>query len=95
MAIGGVHFLIAGVNDETDYSALAKLTNQAVLSVSKPIDNHKDWSVSRQVPELTQVFTGQTIIAKTTEPQLDYALQNGGENKVIPIITSKDASARD
>jgi hypothetical protein len=95
MGSGGVNFLISGVNDETDSSALAMLTGQAIQRVVRPVDNHRDWAVSEQVPELTQLFTGQRISPKIVSPQQDYALQTGSANLVIPVITSKDESGQD
>ncbi len=95
MNAGGVHFLIAGVNEGTDPSALAMLTGQAVVGVSIPVDYQRDWIVSAKFPELTQVFTGQKITAASTQPQQDCALQMGGYYSADPIITSTDMNGKE
>jgi hypothetical protein len=88
--IGGANLLISNINDYSITPSLLELTTGALLGVTRPQDNRRDWVVSTAAPEITFEFTGQIITSTTSASQSDFALILDSRDSTIPLVSSKD-----
>jgi len=89
-----VHMLVSGVHADLDPSALAQLTQAAILGASRPKDSRRDWTISSEAPEITREFSGQTITSGTAASQGDFALMIDRPASVTTLISSKDDAGK-
>jgi hypothetical protein len=87
----GANLLISKVNLDAnlDATALNTLTDGAILGLFKLLDGHYDWEVSPDAPEVTGVFSGQTITSATTTTQSGSALLLVNTTNATPLILPK------
>jgi hypothetical protein len=88
----GANLFVSELTDaasQYDHRALRELTSLSTVIVYRPQDSRRDWIVSREAPEVTREFTGQTMSVPNL-PQADFALELGKSRSVVPLISSSD-----
>jgi hypothetical protein len=70
----GVPLLVYEVSPESNPVVMARLTNGAIVGATTPQDCCTDWTIADTAPELTQEFTGQTVLLSSSQQQIDYEL---------------------
>lgn len=92
----GANLLVSKVNVDAnlDATALNTLTEGAILGFFKLLDGHYDWAVSLDAPEVTGVFSGQTISSAATTTQSGAALLLVNTTTATPLISARDPGGR-
>jgi hypothetical protein len=92
---GGANLMVSNIDDKSVSPSLTELTAGALLGVTRPEDNHRDWIVSTAAPEITLEFTGQVITSTSSAPQADFALIFDPSVSITPLVLSNDESGMD
>lgn len=89
---GGVTLLITKANENTDADLLARLTEGAVVGVTKP-DATGGWVVSDVAPEISGVLSGQVFSVQHGQ-QSDFTLEVAEQASLTPLISALDSSGK-